>query len=154
MLKCFIMQLGYKESSSEYELKNIVWNGIEYDKKKLIRFIQKYEYLKTLDDNDEVKEEIQIMDKILQSHNSDNLQKLLQNDLEYSRWATIEKLARKVAIEILLDNKYHSRTFEIISNLPIVDYKLIIRRSKELINIINETTAEAEMDTSKIPGVK
>ena len=148
------MQLSYKESASEYELKNIVWNGIEYDKKKLIRFIQKYEYLKTLDDNDEVKEEIQIMDEILQSHNSDNLQKLLQNDLEYSRWATIEKLARKVAIEILLDNKYHNRTFEIISNLPIVDYKLIIRRSKELIKIINETTTEAEMDTSKIPGVK
>ena len=148
------MQLGYKQSMSEYELKNIIWNGIEYDKKKLIRFVEKYQYLKTLDETDEVKEEIQIMDKILKSHNSDNLQKLLQNDLEYSRWATIEKLARKVAIEVLLDGKYHNYTFETISNLPIVDYKLIIRRSKELINIINETIAEAEMDTSKIPGVK
>jgi hypothetical protein len=148
------MQFGYKESTSEYELKNIVWNGIEYDKKKLIRFVEKYQYLKTLDETDEIKEEIQIMDSILKSHNSDNLQKLLQNDLEYSRWATIEKLARKVAIEVLLDGKYHNYTFETISNLPIVDYKLIIRRSKELINIINETIAEAEMDTSKIPGVK
>jgi hypothetical protein len=148
------MQLGYKQSMSEYELKNIIWNGIEYDKKKLIRFVEKYKYLKTLDETDEVKEEIQIMDSILKSHNSDNLQKLLQNDLEYSRWATIEKLARKVAIEVLLDGKYHNHTFETISNLPISDYKLIIRRSKELINIINETIAEAEMDTSKIPGVK
>jgi hypothetical protein len=148
------MQLGYKQSMSEYELKNIIWNGIEYDKKKLIRFVEKYQYLKTLDETDEIKEEIQIMDSILKSHNSDNLQKLLQNDLEYSRWATIEKLARKVAIEVLLDGKYHNYTFETISNLPIVDYKLIIRRSKELINIINETIAEAEMDTSKIPGVK
>jgi hypothetical protein len=148
------MQLGYKQSMSEYELKNIIWNGIEYDKKKLIRFVEKYQYLKTLDETDEVKQEIQIMDSILKSHNSDNLQKLLQNDLEYSRWATIEKLARKVAIEVLLDGKYHNHTFETISNLPIVDYKLIIRRSKELINIINETIAEAEMDTSKIPGVK
>jgi hypothetical protein len=148
------MQLGYKQSMSEYELKNIIWNGIEYDKKKLIRFVEKYKYLKTLDETDEVKEEIQIMDSILKSHNSDNLQKLLQNDLEYSRWATIERLARKVAIEVLLDGKYHNYTFETISNLPIVDYKLIIRRSKELINIINETIAEAEMDTSKIPGVK
>jgi hypothetical protein len=148
------MQLGYKQSMSEYELKNIIWNGIEYDKKKLIRFVEKYQYLKTLDETDEIKEEIQIMDSILKSHNSDNLQKLLQNDLEYSRWATIEKLARKVAIEVLLDGKYHNHTFETISNLPIVDYKLIIRRSKELINIINETIAEAEMDTSKIPGVK
>jgi hypothetical protein len=139
---------------SEYELKNIVWNGIDYDKRKLIRFVEKYEYLKTLAETDEVKEEIKIMDGILKSHNLDNLQKLLQNDLEYSRWATIERLARKVSTEVLLDGKYHNYTFETISNLPIVDYKLIIRRSKELINIINETIAEAEMDTSKIPGVK
>ena len=148
------MQLGYKQSMSEYELKNIVWNGIEYDKKKLIRFVEKYEYLKTIQQTDEVKEEIQIMDKILQSHNSDNLQKLLQNDLEYSRWATIEKLARKATTEVILDGKYSKNTFETISNLPISDYKLITKRSKELIKIINETIAEAEMDTSKIPGVK
>ena len=148
------MQLGYKQSMSEYELKNIVWNGIEYDKKKLIRFVEKYEYLKTIEQTDEVKEEIQIMDKILQSHNSDNLQKLLQNDLEYSRWATIEKLARKATTEVILDGKYSKNTFETISNLPIADYKLITKRSKELIKIINETIAEAEMDTSKIPGVK
>jgi thiamine kinase-like enzyme len=148
------MQLGYKQSISEYELKNIVWNGIEYDKKKLVRFVEKYEYLKTIEQTDEVKEEIQIMDKILQSHNSDNLQKLLQNDFEYSRWATIEKLARKATTEIILNGKYSKNTFETISNLPIVDYKLITKRSKELIKIINETIAEAEMDTSKIPGVK
>ena len=148
------MKLGYKESMPEYELKNIVWNGIEYDKRKLIRFVKKHKYLKTLAETDEVKEEIQIMDDILKLHNTDNLQKLLQNDLEYSRWATIERLARKASTEVLLDGKYSKHTFEIISNLPIVDYKLIIRRSKELINIINETIAEAEMDTSKIPGVK
>lgn len=148
------MQLGYKQSMSEYELKNIIWNGIEYDKKKLIRFVEKYEYLQTIEQTDEVKEEIQIMDKILQSHNSDNLQKLLQNDLEYSRWATIEKLARKATTEVILDGKYSKSTFETISNLPISDYKLITKRSKELIKIINETIAEAEMDTSKIPGVK
>ena len=148
------MKLGYKESMPEYELKNIVWNGIEYDKRKLIRFVEKHKYLKTLAETDEVKEEIQIMDDILKLHNTDNLQKLLQNDLEYSRWATIERLARKVSTEVLLDGKYSKHTFEIISNLPIVDYKLIIRRSKELINIINKTIAEAEMDTSKIPGVK
>ena len=148
------MQLSYKQSTSEYELKNIVWNGIEYDKKKLIRFIEKYQYLTTFEQTDEVKEELQIMDEILQSHNTDNLQKLLQNDLEYSRWATIEKLARKTSVEVLLNGKYSKRTFETISNLPISDYKLIIKRSKELIKIINETTTEAEMDTSKIPGVK
>ncbi len=66
----------------------------------------------------------------------------------------IEKLARKASSEVLLDGRYSNDTFQTISNLPIVDYKLIIRRSKELIKIINDTIAEAEMDTSKIPGVK
>jgi hypothetical protein len=151
------MQFGYKESTSEYELKNIVWNGIEYDKKKLIRFVEKYKHLKALaevEETDLVNEQIQIMDEILQSHNSDNLEKLLQNDFEYSRWATIEKLAREASIEVLLDGNYSKHTFKTMSNLPIVDYKLIIRRSKELIKIINDTVTEAEMDTSKIPGVK
>jgi hypothetical protein len=55
------------------------------------------------------------MDGIFKSHNSDNLQKLLQNDLEYSRWATIERLARKVSTEVLLDGKYSKHTFETIS---------------------------------------
>ena len=148
------MQFGYKDYLSEYELKNIVWVGIEYNKEKLIQFVTRYEQLKSIPKTNSSKEEIRIMDDILKSHNTDNLQKLLQNDLEYSRWATIERLARKVSTEVLLDGKYSKHTFEIISNLPIVDYKLIIRRSKELINIINETIAEAEMDTSKIPGVK
>jgi len=148
------MQFGYKDYLSEYELKNIVWIGIEYDKERLIKFVTRYEHLKSIPKTNSSKEEIRIMDDILKSHNTDNLQKLLQNDLEYSRWATIEKLARKASSEVLLDGRYSNDTFQTISNLPIVDYKLIIRRSKELIKIINDTIAEAEMDTSKIPGVK
>lgn len=148
------MKLGYKNYPSEYELKNIVWNGIEYDKDKLIQFITKYEELKTSSKTSESKEELRIMDEILKSHNSHNLEKLLQNDYEYSRWATIEKFARKAASEILVNGKYSQYTFETLSNLPIVDYKLIVRRSKELIKIINETLSEAEVDTSKIPGIK
>ena len=40
------MQFGYKDYLSEYELKNIVWVGIEYDKEKLIKFVTRYEQLK------------------------------------------------------------------------------------------------------------
>lgn len=148
------MKLSYNQSVSEYELKNIVWVGLEYDKEKLIKFIQKYKDLKELSKQAIVKDEIRIMDEILNSHNLDNLQKLLQNDFEYSRWATIERLARRATTDVILDGKYSKETFEIISNLPIVDYKLVMRRSKELIKIINDTAAEADMDTSKIPGVK
>lgn len=148
------MLLGYMESPSEYELKNIIWAGIEYDKQKLIEFVKRYEKLRYGSITTSESSELRIMDEILDTHNKKNLQKLLQNDSAYSRWACIERLARQASTEILIDGKYSKDTFSTISNLPISDYKLVIRRSKELIKIINETIVEAEMDTSKIPGVK
>jgi len=148
------MTFKYKKFLSEYELKNVTWVGIEYDREKLINFFNRYNELKHLSSTNDVIEEISIMDKILESHNSENLQKLLSNDFEYSRWATIENLSRKASIEILLDGKYSKETFTIVSNLPVVDFKLIMNRTKELIRNINEAANDAEMDMSKIPGVK
>lgn len=148
------MTFKYKKFLSEYELKNVTWVGIEYDREKLISFFNRYNELKHLSSTNDVIEEISIMDKILESHNSENLQKLLSNDFEYSRWATIENLSRKASIEILLDGKYSKETFTIVSNLPVVDFKLIMNRTKELIRNINEAANDAEMDMSKIPGVK
>ncbi len=99
-------------------------------------------------------EELEIMENILKSHNSDNLQKLQQNDFDYSRWANIEKLSRLAAVEILLEGRYSKETFTTVSNLPVNDFKLVMNRTKELIRNINEAANEAEMDMSKIPGVK
>jgi hypothetical protein len=141
----------YKKNKSAYELINITWVGIEYDKDKLIDFLTRYE---SLTDSPEDREELQIMDNILKKHSTEDLNKLLNNDYEYSRWAMIEKLARISSTEILLDHKYSKETFTKISNLPISDYKLVLRRSKELVKLITDLTSEAEADTSKIPGVK
>jgi hypothetical protein len=99
-------------------------------------------------------EELEIMENILKSHNPENLQKLQQNDFEYCRWATIEKFSRSAAVEILLDGKYSKNTFSTVSNLPVNDFKLVMKRTKELIRIINDTITESDVDTSKIPGVK
>jgi len=148
------MENKYKKFLSEYELKNITWVGIEYDKEKLIDFFDRYDELKRLAITNDVEEEISIMDRILKTHNVENLQKLLNNDFDYCRWSTIEKLARQAAVEILLDGKYSKGTFITMSNLPVVDFKLIMNRTKELIRNINDTVNEAEMDMSKIPGVK
>jgi len=148
------MKNNYKKFLSEYELKNITWVGIEFDKEKLIKFLDRYDELKRLTSTNDVKEEISIMDRILEKHNVENLQKLLSNDFEYCRWATIENLSRKASVEILLDGKYSKETFTTISNLPVVDFKLVMNRTKELIRNINEAANEAEMDMSKIPGVK
>lgn len=147
------MKVKYSSCSPAYHLKHITWNGIEYDKDKLISLVERISYLEK-NKKKEGKEELEILNQIFNSHNRVNLHKLLSNDPEYSRWAIIEKYARKATTEVLLNGKYSEETFNIISNLPTSDYRLIIRRSKELIKIINETIAEAEMDTSKIPGVK
>jgi hypothetical protein len=148
------MHIDYKNFSSEYDLKHIVWVGIEYDREKLINFFDRYQQLKFIPKTNDSQEELRIMEEILKSHNFENLQKLLQNDIEYCRWATIEKFSRKGAIEILLEGKYSKETFNIISNLPTVDFKLIMKRAKELITTINETVNDSEMDMSKTPGVK
>lgn len=144
---------GYKKVQSLYELKNIVWIGLEYDKEKLIHFLDRIQLLKSKKDK-ESKEELSKLLLILDSYDSENLNKLLQNDEIYSKWATIEKWARKASLEILIDGKYSKETFQTISNLPIVDYQLVVKRSKELIKIINDTLAEVEVNTSLMPGVK
>lgn len=148
------MIIDYKTFSSEYELKHIVWVGIEYDREKLIKFFNRYEQLKFIPKTKETQEELRVMEEILKSHNDENLQKLLENDFDYCRWATIEKLSRQGAVEILLDGKYSKETFNIISNLPTFDFKLIMKRAKELITIINQTVNDSEMDMTKTPGVK
>ncbi len=148
------MQIGYKNFSSEYELKYIIWVGIEYDREKLINFFDRYRQLKLSPKTEDSQEELRIMDEILKLHNPESLQKLVQNDSDYCRWATIEKLSRKGALEILLDGKYSKETFQIISNLPTFDFKLIIKRVKELIKTINEMVNDSDIDMSKTPGVK
>jgi hypothetical protein len=148
------MKMEYKEYPSEYILKNVVWYGIEYDRQKLIQFVNRYQSLKSAFSSKGEKEELEILEKILSTHNTSNLEKLLNNDFEYSRWATIEKWARIASVEILLNQKYSKETFLTISNLPISDYKLVIRRCKELVRIISDVTTEAEADASTIPGVK
>ena len=148
------MRVDYKNFVSEYELKHIVWVGIEYDKEKLISFFDRYQQLKLIPKTYDSQEELEIMENILKSHNAENLQKLQQNDFEYCRWATIEKLSRLAAVEILLEGRYSKDTFTTITNLPVADFKLIMKRAKELIKTISDTITESDMDTSKIPGVK
>jgi hypothetical protein len=148
------MKVDYKNFVSEYELKHIVWVGIEYDKKKLISFFDRYQQLKLIPKTHDSQEELEIMEDILKSHNSENLKKLQQNDFEYCRYATIEKLSRLAAVEILLDGKYSKETFSTASNLPVDDFKLIMKRTKELIKTINDTIIESDVDISTIPGVK
>lgn len=148
------MVLKNSSSPCEYELKYVLWSGIEYDRDKLVKFIERYEHLLKSKKSNHTTAELAILDSILEEHNTANLQKLLDNEPQYSRWAKIEKFARLATVELMLKGKYSKKTFTVISNLPLEDYKLIVRRAKELMKTINETTAEVEANLSTIPGVK
>jgi hypothetical protein len=148
------MQSQYKNLPSEYKLKNIIWVGIEYNKKKLIKFFEKYNYYKSLSQNEESEEMIRIMDEIISFHGIENLNSLLNNDPDYSRWATIEMVSKKASLELMIDGRYSKETFFKMSHLPIVDFKLTLKRIQELVKNIDKIVKDTDLGNTNIPGVK
>lgn len=140
---------------SIYELKYRLWQGIEYDRSKLIRFLDRIDKLKSkFKLNSLEKQEYNTLKEIYNSHNKDNLDKLVKNDPAYCRWAFIELWARKASIEILTQGKYSQETFSVISNIPVSDYKVLIKRTQELTRLATEISTATQTDNSTIPGVK
>jgi hypothetical protein len=147
------MKLNYKPYPSEYELKYIIWTGLDYDRNKLIQFVDYYNSVLIESEIDDVKkDELSILDNILSEYDTDKLEKLLQNDETVSKIALIEKLARTAALEKLLNKIYSKDTYSIISNLPLSDYQLTIKRINELIDIVNSTTYQTEEYPKHLPS--
>jgi len=93
------MYLKYKNYPSKYELYYIKWNGIGFDKDKLIKFIRRVKFLKiTSIFYKEHKEELNILNEIYKTYNEKTLIGLLNNDELISRNGLIEKWARIGAI--------------------------------------------------------
>jgi hypothetical protein len=147
------MKLQYKKHVSKYELQYIIWQGIDYDREKLIRFINRYKWLKLLSFLPLYREEYKFMYEILHTYNTEKLQLLLNNDEHTSRMCLIEKYARQSSIELLLTNLYSKQTFETISNLPINDFKLVIKRTMELIKLGRDVTTQNDNITNDVPGI-
>jgi hypothetical protein len=147
------MKLQYKKHVSKYELQYIIWQGIDYDREKLIRFINRYKWLKLLSFLPLYREEYKFMYEILHTYNTEKLQLLLNNDEHTSRMCLIEKYARQSSIELLLTNLYSKQTFETISNLPINDFKLVVKRTMELIKLGRDVTTQNDNITNDVPGI-
>ena len=147
--------MGKTTYPSEYELKYCIWTGLEYDRNKLIKFIYRLEYFKrklTLGKYDKL--EYKVLKEIHKSLDKKNISKLINNDPEYTRWAFIEKWARRAAREIAINGKYSEKTFKIISNIPTGDYKILIKRCQELNKLINQASTVTLNNSETIPGVK
>jgi hypothetical protein len=145
--------MNYKKFPSLYESFYIKWNGIEFDKEKLISFVKRMNFLKfTSIFIKSHKEELKILKQIYSSYNESKLLGLLNNDPQISKGALIEKWSRIGAIDILLNGVFSRTTYTVLVNLPPKDYQLAMKRVEELVKIGKEMTYQSDNITDNIPG--
>ena len=144
--------MKYKNHPSLYESYYNIWNGIDFDKDKLIKFVKRIRLLSfTSIFYFPHKEELKQLKKIKEQYDINILKGLLNNDETISKNAFIEKWARIGAIDILLNNTFSRQTYISIINLPRNDYQLVMKRIDELIKVAQTTTYQTETISKDIP---
>ena len=146
------MYLTYKKYPSKYELQYVKWNGINFDRERLIKFIKRLKLTRFLSFIPSFNGEYCILKEILGSYDSEIIQGLLNNDEKISRMCFIEKWSRIASLDILLTNTYSRLTYSTISNLPYTDFQLVMKRTEELISIGQKITYQKDNITDNIPG--
>ena len=146
------MNLTYKKYPSKYELQYVKWNGINFDKERLIIFIKRLKLTRLLSFIPSFKEEHKILKEILNSYDKVRIDGLLNNEESISRICFIEKWARIASTDLLLSNVYSRTTYTTISNLPYVDYQLVMKRTEELIDLGQKITYQKGNLSDNIPG--
>jgi hypothetical protein len=148
------MNLRYKPFPSQYELYHVKWEGIDYDKVKLIKFVKRLKLLKFLSFfSKNHSEELKIMETILNSFDNERIQGLLQNDENISRICLIEKWAKIGAIEMVVNGTFTKETYQTISNLPLKDYQLLTKRIQELMFLAQNVTSQNDSSSNDTPGI-
>jgi len=147
------MNLTYKKYPSKYELQYVKWNGINFDRERLIKFVKRLNLTYLLSFIPYYRREHQILKKIINSYDKIRIQGLLNNDEDIVRRCFIEKWARIAAVDILLTNVYSRPTFTTISNLPIKDYQLLMKRVEELVENGKNITYQTINISDNIPGL-
>jgi hypothetical protein len=148
------MNLEYKNFPSKYELLHITWKGIEFDREQLIKFIKRIKLLKFLSIfSKQHKEELIILNEIYNLYDKRRINGLLNNESNISKWAIIEKWSRIAAVDLLLTGTYSRNTFTTISNFPVQDYQLTIKRIEELVDTGKNLTYQKDKISDNIPGL-
>lgn len=147
------MNITYNKTPSKYELEYIKWNGINFDRENLIKFIKRLRLTFFLSFIPQYKKEHKILKDILNTYDNFRIQGLLNNDENIVRLCFIEKWARIAATDILLTNVYSRDTFTTISNLPIRDYQLLLKRTEELIISGRNLAIQSNNVSNDIPGL-
>ena len=147
------MNLTYKNYPSKYELQYVKWNGINFDRERLIKFMNRLRLTYFLSFIPYYRRERQMLTEILDSYDKDRIEGLLNGNQEVLKRCLIEKWARIAATDILLTNTYSRLTFTTISNLPIKDYQLLMKRVEEMVTAGRNITFQSDNVTDNIPGL-
>lgn len=139
------------ETPSEYEERYVRWVSIGYDKQTLNELLYELQYHKNAETPDEKR--IAFLESILADYDLTQLHKLVTNDNHASRFALIEKYARIGAMEMLIDGKYTIETLNVITQFPLADYQLTVKRIQELVNVITDITTQAASAASGVAGL-
>jgi hypothetical protein len=143
----------YKKYPSKYELQYVKWNGINFDRERLIKFIKRLRLTYFLSFIPYYRREHRILTEILNTYDKDRIEGLLSGDQDILKRCLIEKWARIAATDILLTNVYSRSTFTTISNLPIKDYQLLMKRVEEMVTSGQKFTYQSNIITDNIPGI-
>jgi hypothetical protein len=146
------MNLTYKKHPSKYELEYVKWNGINFDRERLIKFIKRLKLTYFLSFLPFYRQEHILLKEILNSYDSQRINGLLNNDKDIIRICFIEKWARIASVDLLLNGVYSRNTYTTISNLPYIDYQLVMKRTEELLSIGQKITYQKDNITDNIPG--
>jgi hypothetical protein len=139
------------EYPSEYEERYFRWVSISYDKKKLLELLYELKFQKEQEVPDKTR--IKFLENILNESDLEHLHLLLINDEKTSRFALIEKWARAGAMEVLIDGKYSIGTLNTITQFPLADYQLTVKRIQELVNVIQDITSQTTSMASGVAGI-
>ena len=146
------MNLTYKNYPSKYELQYVKWNGINFDREKLIKFTKRLRLTYFLYFIPYYRKEHQILTEILNTYDKVRIEGMLNGDENILRMCLIEKWARIAAVDILLTNTYSRLTYTTISNLPIKDFQLISKRVEEMVTAARNITFQSDNSSNNIPG--
>lgn len=146
------MNLTYKKYPSKYELQYVKWNGINFDRERLVKFMKRLRLTYFLSFIPYYRQEHKMLTEILNEYDEVRIKGLLNGDQNILRMCLIEKWARIAAVDILLTNTYSRLTYTTISNLPIKDYQLLMKRVEEMVMAGRNLTYQSDNSSSNIPG--
>ncbi len=146
------MNLTYKKYPSKYELEYVKWNGINFDRERLIKFVKRLKLTYFLSFIPYYRREHRMLIEILNTYDKNRIEGLLNGNQDILRRCLIEKWARIASTDILLTNTYSRLTFTTISNLPIKDYQLLMKRVEEMVDAGRNLTYQSNKITDNTPG--